>query len=586
MAIPQSYIQELTARNDIYDTISKSVQLKRAGRLYKGLCPFHSERSPSFTVYPETQSYYCFGCGAGGDVIKFTMEINSLSYIEAVRFLAQGCGMSMPDEDDGRARVKSRILQMNKDAARYFYAKLNSDRGREARKYLRNRQLSDKTIVNFGLGYSGTADDWNGLINFLQSKGYTIKEMQSAFLAAPNKSGKGFHDTFHNRIMFPIINLQGNVIAFGGRRMGEEGGPKYLNSSDTPVFKKSNGLFALNLAKKSGKDYFILCEGYMDVISMHQAGFNSAVASLGTALTRQQARLIGDYTKKVVLAYDSDEAGQKATRRAMELFANEDVTVQVLQMRGAKDPDEFIKKFGAEKFEMLISGASSALDFTLSKLKNQYDISNTEQRVQYLTKACDVLAELHNPIRQDVYSRRLAQETATDKSAILEMINRKVRSLRRKEDKKQEREILNSGVGAKIKVDYRQKGNTMPKVYAQQQIICGIVKDNTLYPVIAQRLKPENFTDTAMRNAYSEIEKMMAENLPVTYSSLAYRLSDEDGGVLPGIFARNADNSPTVKDMERFADDLLTAKLTRAEAGERTVDDLARRFAALKEKKK
>lgn len=320
MAIPQSYIQELTARNDIYDTISKSVQLKRAGRLYKGLCPFHSERSPSFTVYPETQSYYCFGCGAGGDVIKFTMEINSLSYIEAVRFLAQCCGMSMPDEDDGRARVKSRILQMNKEAARYFYAKLNSDRGREARKYLRNRQLSDKTIVNFGLGYSGTADDWNGLINFLQSKGYTIKEMQSAFLAAPNKSGKGFHDTFHNRIMFPIINLQGNVIAFGGRRMGEEGGPKYLNSSDTPVFKKSNGLFALNLAKKSGKDYFILCEGYMDVISMHQAGFNSAVASLGTALTRQQARLIGDYTKKVVLAYDSDEAGQKATRRAHGTF--------------------------------------------------------------------------------------------------------------------------------------------------------------------------------------------------------------------------------------------------------------------------
>ena len=270
----------------------------------------------------------------------------------------------------------------------------------------------------------------------------------------------------------------------------------------------------------------------------------------------------------------------------MELFANEDVTVQVLQMKGAKDPDEFIKKFGAEKFEMLISGASSALDFTLSKLKNQYDISNTEQRVQYLTKACDVLAELHNPIRQDVYSRRLAQETATDKSAILEMISRKARSLRRKEDKKREREILNSGVGAKIKVDYRQKGNTMPKVYAQQQIICGIVKDNTLYPTIAQRLKPENFTDTAMRNAYREIEKMMAENLPVTYSSLAYRLSDEDGGVLPGIFARNADNSPTVKDMERFADDLLTAKLTRAEAGERTVDDLAQRFAALREKKK
>lgn len=327
----------------------KVCSLKEPGRLYKGLCPFHSERSPSFTVYPETQSYYCFGCGAGGDVIKFTMEINSLSYIEAVRFLAQGCGMSMPDEDDGRARVKSRILQMNKDAARYFYAKLNSDRGREARKYLRNRQLSDKTIVNFGLGYSGTADDWNGLINFLQSKGYTIKEMQSAFLAAPNKSGKGFHDTFHNRIMFPIINLQGNVIAFGGRRMGEEGGPKYLNSSDTPVFKKSNGLFALNLAKKSGKDYFILCEGYMDVISMHQAGFNSAVASLGTALTRQQARLIGDYTKKVVLAYDSDEAGQKATRRAHGTFCQRRCDGSGFADERRKRPGRVYKKIRSRK---------------------------------------------------------------------------------------------------------------------------------------------------------------------------------------------------------------------------------------------
>ena len=329
MAIPASYIQELVARNDIYDTISRYVSLQRAGRLYKGLCPFHSERSPSFMVYPETQSYYCFGCGAGGDVIKFTMEMNSLSYIEAVRYLAQRCGMPMPDEDDGQAKLKFRILQMNKLAARFFYDTLNSDAGRNARKYLRDRQLSDKTIVNFGLGYAPA--EWQGLTNYLRSKGFTDEEMTRGYLAARNKNGN-LYDIFRDRVMFPIIDLRGNVIAFGGRRMGDEGGPKYLNSGDTPVFKKSNGLFALNLAKKSGKDTFILAEGYMDVIAMHQAGFDNAVATLGTALTSQQAKLIGDYAKKVIISYDSDEAGQKATRRAMEIFEKEEVTVQVLQM--------------------------------------------------------------------------------------------------------------------------------------------------------------------------------------------------------------------------------------------------------------
>ena len=384
MAIPATYIQELVARNDIYDTISRYVSLQRAGRLYKGLCPFHSERSPSFMVYPETQSYYCFGCGAGGDVIKFTMEMNSLSYIEAIRFLAQQCGMPMPDEDDGQAKLKARILQMNKLAARFFYDTLNSEAGRNARKYLRDRQLSDKTIVNFGLGYAPA--EWQGLTNYLRSKGFTDEEMVRGYLAARNKNGN-LYDIFRDRVMFPIIDLRGNVIAFGGRRMGDEGGPKYLNSGDTPVFKKSNGLFALNLAKKSGKDSFILAEGYMDVIAMHQAGFNNAVATLGTALTSQQARLIGDYAKKVIISYDSDEAGQKATRRAMEIFEKEDVTVQVLQMTGAKDPDEYIKKYGAQRFEMLLEGANSALDFQLLKLKSQYDIQNAEQRVEYLKKA-------------------------------------------------------------------------------------------------------------------------------------------------------------------------------------------------------
>ena len=583
MAIPATYIQELVARNDIYDTISRYVSLQRAGRLYKGLCPFHSERSPSFMVYPETQSYYCFGCGAGGDVIKFTMEMNSLSYIEAIRFLAQQCGMPMPDEDDGQAKLKSRILQMNKLAARFFYDTLNSEAGRNARKYLRDRQLSDKTIVNFGLGYAPA--EWQGLTNYLRSKGFTDEEMVRGYLAARNKNSN-LYDIFRDRVMFPIIDLRGNVIAFGGRRMGDEGGPKYLNSGDTPVFKKSNGLFALNLAKKSGKDSFILAEGYMDVIAMHQAGFNNAVATLGTALTSQQARLIGDYAKKVIISYDSDEAGQKATRRAMEIFEKEDVTVQVLQMTGAKDPDEYIKKYGAQRFEMLLEGANSALDFQLLKLKSQYDIQNAEQRVEYLTKACDVLAGLTNPIQQDVYCTRLANETSTDKASIKLQIDRARTKNRRKETKKKEQELLRSGVGRQIKVDYRQKGNTMPKAYAQQQIISALVRDNSLYSMVSQQLKPENFTDSDMRAAYTAFSQLIEQNIAVDYPTLKYHMPEDSAQALAGIIARNNEIIITGKDVQMHIENLLTAKLSQSEASEKTIDDLAQRIKSLKEKKK
>ena len=583
MAIPATYIQELVARNDIYDTISRYVSLQRAGRLYKGLCPFHSERSPSFMVYPETQSYYCFGCGAGGDVIKFTMEMNSLSYIEAIRFLAQQCGMPMPDEDDGQAKLKARILQMNKLAARFFYDTLNSEAGRNARKYLRDRQLTDKTIVNFGLGYAPA--EWQGLTNYLRSKGFTDEEMVRGYLAARNKNGN-LYDIFRDRVMFPIIDLRGNVIAFGGRRMGDEGGPKYLNSGDTPVFKKSNGLFALNLAKKSGKDSFILAEGYMDVIAMHQAGFNNAVATLGTALTSQQARLIGDYAKKVIISYDSDEAGQKATRRAMEIFEKEDVTVQVLQMAGAKDPDEYIKKYGAQRFEMLLEGANSALDFQLLKLKSQYDIQNAEQRVEYLTKACDVLAGLTNPIQQDVYCTRLANETSTDKASIKLQIDRARTKNRRKETKKKEQELLRSGVGRQIKVDYRQKGNTMPKAYAQQQIISALVRDNSLYRIVSQQLKPENFTDSDMRAAYTAFSQLIEQNIAVDYPTLKYHMPEDSAQALAGIIARNNEIIITGKDVQMHIENLLTAKLSQSEASEKTIDDLAQRIKSLKEKKK
>ncbi|MBQ5782827.1 MAG: DNA primase [Oscillospiraceae bacterium] len=583
MAIPAHYIQELLQRNDVVDVIGSHVHLKRHGRIYKGLCPFHSEKTPSFTVYPETQSYYCFGCGAGGDIISFAKEVNGLTYVEAVKMLAQQSGMPLPDEDDKLSRLKTRIYEMNKIAARYFHSNLNSEKGKNARIYLRQRQLSDKTIVNFGIGYA--SDGWQDLCNHLRSKGYTEEEMVSAYLAARSSKGN-IYDIFRDRIIFPIIDLRGNVIAFGGRRMGDEGGPKYLNSGDTPVFKKSNGLFALNLAKKSGKDTFILAEGYMDVISLHQAGFNNAIATLGTALTSQQAKLIADYAKNVVISYDSDEAGQKATKRAMDIFSKEDVSVQVLQMEGAKDPDEYIKKFGRDRFEALIEKANSALDFELLKLRKSHDIKDTQGRIDYLTKACDILAGIPSPILQDVYCSRLANETGADKASIKLQLEQSQKKKYRSDSYKRNKEMLKEGIAGGIKVDYRQQGNTLPKVFAQQQIISALIRDNEFFSVVDSQLTEADFTDTDMKNAFVQYKRLKEEGQSVSYSLLCHYLDDEARKNLAKINATNAEIIVSTQDLQMHIDKLKSAPLGRNEAKNASVEDLAEHIKKLAEKKK
>ena len=582
MAIPAHYIQELLQRNDVTSVISAHVALKRNGRIYKGLCPFHSERTPSFTVYPETQSYYCFGCGAGGDVINFVKEINGLSYIEAIKTLAQQSGMPLPDEDDAAARLKGRVLEMNKAAARFFHANLNSEKGKNARVYLRERQLSDKTIINFGIGYAG--EGWQDLCGFLKNKGYSEEEIISAHLAARSSKGN-IYDVFRNRIIFPIIDLRGNVIAFGGRRMGEDG-PKYLNSSDTPVFKKSNGLFALNLAKKSGKEKFILAEGYMDVISLHQAGFNNAIATLGTALTSQQAKLIADYAKKVVIAYDSDDAGQKATARAIEMFNKEDVGIQVLQMSGAKDPDEFIKKFGQQRFEMLVEGANTAIDFELLKLKNQNDIATTDGRIVYLTKACELLAKIPSPIQQDIYCQRLSNETGADKASIKLQLEQTSNKYIKKQLYQKDKQLLKEGIGANIKVDYKNASNTLSKVFAQHQIIAALIRDNDFFPVVSSQLSEKDFTDGDMRQAYSVYCSLKAQGNYVSYALLCHYVEDNVKKELAKINASNSDIIITTADVQMHIDNLKTARLVQQEVKNSSVEQLAQRIESLKEKRK
>lgn len=438
--LSDQFLQELKYRSDIEQVVGSYVNLRRRGRTLSGLCPFHSEKTPSFTVYPDTQSFFCFGCGAAGDVINFIRRIENLDYMEAVRLLAQRAGMQVPEEagDDRSSRQRKRILELNRDAARYFHRTLMSEAGRPGRAYLIGRGLTRDTIVHFGIGYAG--EGWDGLTNAMRQMGYTREELVAAHLANESQKG-GIYDTFRNRAIFPIIDLRGNVIAFGGRNLGEKG-PKYLNSSDTPVFKKSRNLFALNFAKGSPRKGLILCEGYMDVVSLHQAGFTNAVATLGTALTEEQCRLIAQYTGEVLLSYDSDGPGQAATQRATGLLEAAGVKIKVLSIPDAKDPDEFIKKFGAERFEQLIEGSSSATDFAISKLRGENDVTTAEGKVSFLKQFAVLMAGLPNPIEREVYLSKICRELEVDKAAVAGQIEREQKKRSYRDRKKEERELI------------------------------------------------------------------------------------------------------------------------------------------------
>ncbi len=436
MALPEGFLRELKDNNEIVSVLQGYVELKRAGHTYSCRCPFHSERTPSFHVYPDTQSYYCFGCGAGGDVVTFIRQIENLDYMEAVRFLAQKAGMAMPeDRDDGSARFRQRLYEINRTAGRYFHETLFSPEGKAGMDYIRGRGLTEHTIRRFGIGYA--PDDYHKLHYFMKSKGFSEDELASAALLVRNNNR--VYDKFRHRVMFPIFDTRGNIIAFGGRALAPDAPAKYLNSDETFVFQKRETLFALNYAKNSKADYFILCEGYMDVISMHQAGFNSAVATLGTAITPSQARLIGRMGKKeVILSYDSDGAGQKAASRGINLLTEAGVKARVLSMSGAKDPDEFIRKFGAEAFAHLLESSGGAIDYELGKISNGLDlVKNDEDRSTYLKKAVVFLAQIQNPLDRDVYISRAAEKAGvpadTVRFAVKSEMNRNQRRDKRDE---------------------------------------------------------------------------------------------------------------------------------------------------------
>ena len=396
-----------------------------------GLCPFHSEKTPSFSVSPDKQIYHCFGCGKGGGVISFIMEIENLSFPEAVAFLARRANMPLPEQEDTReSKKRARILALNRDAARFFYDQLQSPDGARARDYMARRGISKATATNFGLGFA--PDDWSTLEKAMREKGYTDYELFDAGLIKRGRNG-GWYDTFRDRLMFPVIDVRGNVIGFSGRILGENG-PKYLNSPETSVFNKGSNLFALNLAKKSKNGYILLTEGNIDVVSLHQAGFDSAVASLGTSLTAEQARLISRYTDQVIIAYDNDGAGQKAAQRAIAILEKLDLKVKVLQMSGAKDPDEFIKLKGPEAFAQLVEGSENQMEYRLGQIEKKYDLSLDAQKLDYLREAEELLARRPSAAEREIYCRRIAAQVGISPEVLIGEVNaRRKRILRKAE---------------------------------------------------------------------------------------------------------------------------------------------------------
>lgn len=559
--LPEQFIQELKLNNDIEAVVSSYVQLKRGGRHLMGLCPFHSEKSPSFTVYTDTQSFFCFGCGSGGDVISFIKRAENMEYIDAIKHLADRAGMRMPENgfDDSAAKLKTRILEINRQTARFYHSSLLQPQGKAALDYLHGRGLGDKTIRHFGLGYS--PEGWDALTKHLKSQGFSEEEMQQARVAGKGKNGS--YDMFRNRVMFPIIDIRGSVIAFGGRIMGGDG-PKYLNSPDTPVFKKSRNLFALNLAKSTKEERLLLAEGYMDVIALHQAGFTNAVATLGTALTDEQARMVSQYAKQVVIAYDSDGAGQTATKRAINIFSEIGVQVRVLQMQGAKDPDEFIKKYGRDRFKLLVEGSTNALEFELGKIAGKYDTATADGKVNYLKEFAQFMAGVNNPIEREVYIAKAANELEVSKAVVLDLVDKTMRRKTKAKEKKDAKELKVFAVVPMDKVN-PERGRNLGGALAEERLLAVLLKNPDYFAAISQKISPQDFVTEFNRRIFEIICERIQSNSSLDLSVFGSVLDDAQMGRVAGLLAGASGQSNTKEETDDYIKTIKESKLQKTE---------------------
>lgn len=526
MRISDDFLNELHMRCDIEDVVSGYVQLKKRGKNFVGLCPFHNEKTPSFTVYPENGSFYCFGCGAGGEVVSFIRRAENLDFIEAVRFLCDRVGMTMPSDgfDDSLAQKRRKIYEMNREAARFFHECLLSEKGKTALQYYLDRGYTKKTITRFGLGYA--PDEWRALLSHLREKGYSYEDAYEANLARKSeKNGKTlFFDNFCNRVIVPIIDARGNVVAFGGRVL-DNSKPKYINTADTPVYKKSLGVFGLNFAKNSKEKSLILVEGYMDAIALHQAGFTNSIACLGTALTGEMAHLLSRYADEILLAYDNDEAGQKATERAMKVFSSIGMKIRVIRLSGGKDPDEILKKFGAEKIRSLIDGAENEIEFKLLKARDGLDLESSDGKVKYLTLAADILSSEKNSIAVDVYSSRLAEELGVEKTAINARINQLKKQKAYSSQRKKYEEIQRDSLSKMSKL--RISTNTSVKsVRAQERIVTLIFENPDFYRTVKEKLSADFFSVPVLERIYKAVSQRIEENASLDLTALSASLSD------------------------------------------------------------
>jgi len=568
VAIPERFLDELMSRTDIVDLVSESVRLTKKGNSYWGCCPFHSEKTPSFHVVPDRQIYKCFGCGKGGGAVNYVMELENLPFRDAVAVLAKRAGMAMPEYNGPSAGMRERrekLLEINRQAARAFHRWLYAPEGAGGLAYLQKRGLSKATLTNFGLGFA--PDSWDALIKELGRQGYDKRDLLDAGLAVSNKDGR-IYDRFRNRVMFPIIDVRGNIIGFGGRVM-DDSTPKYLNSPETPVYNKSRNVFALNISKKSKAGRVILTEGYMDTIALHQAGFDSAVASLGTSLTEEHAQLLSRYFKDAILAYDSDGAGVAAAQRAIPLLEKAGLNVKVLRMSGAKDPDEFIKNFGRDAFARLLDQSENQVDYRLAQIQKKYNLADDTQKVGFLQEAAQLIAGLNSAVEREIYGGHAAQTAGVTPEAMKQEVERALRSRLRKAKKKQERRDLTPATQLQPKARSLRYEN-IRSARAEEGLIRLLLLDPGLVANM-QDLRGEEFSSPLLGKVFDSLRRRAEEGLNPQLSVLANELTGEEMDHM----AQVAGQPESVAHAERSIKDYIS--LVRGEAlrrGEGQGDDL------------
>lgn len=599
MPLPQQFLDELIARTDIVELVSRYVPLKKKGNNFWACCPFHHEKTPSFSVSQDKQFFKCFGCGEGGNAIHFVMKIENLPYIDSVRKLADMAGMELPQEEDGgKSRMqRRRLLDLNRDAARYFYETLAGQGGGEARAYLAKRGIADQTIIRFGLGYADQS--WDGLIHAMRSRGYTEQELEEARLAGRSKRGN-LYCFFRDRIMFPIIDVRGDVVAFGGRILhGDGDGRKYVNSPDTPVYNKSRNLYALNLAKKTKEPRFILCEGNVDVIALHQAGFDSAVASCGTALTAEQARLLAKYTNEVVICYDADAAGQKATEKAIDILKGNGLGVRVLRLpprRDAQgrvlfdsegrpmkvDPDDFIRLNGADAFRSLLDKPQTDGQYRMGELRQKYsDLSEDEQRIAYLKDVVRYIAGVSSAVEREIYAHTAAKEAGVSPESILTEANRSRKQRQRQQEKRLQQEALQPERRMQPK-DWSLHYQNIGSAAAEQTLLSAVLGDGQLLEYASARLQPEQFSSEFLAKIYRMALERLEQGLQPEPAACMTALSP---GELQQLTAILASGERTRGDVQAVQDciDKITYDARKRESAD--LDDAALLQEALRRKR-